>query len=95
ALGATPRSIISMILLESIFITTIAGYLGLIFSTAIIIAMDKAIGDGGDGHFAHPEVDIHVGIIALIILIISGALTGLIPAIQAANINPVQALKDE
>lgn len=86
ALGATPRSIISMILLESIFITTIAGYLGLIFSTAIIIGMDKAIGDGGDGYYAHPEVDIHVGIIALIILIISGALTGLIPAMLTRQV---------
>jgi len=95
AMGATPRSIISMILLESVFITTVAGYLGLLTSTGIVILMAKAVGDGGDGYFANPEVDIQVGIIALIILIISGALTGLIPAMQAANINPVHALKDE
>ena len=95
ALGATPRSIISMILLESVFITTIAGYLGLLFSTGLVILMNKAVGDGGDGYYANPEVDIQVGIIALIILIISGALTGLLPAMQAANINPVEALKDE
>ncbi len=95
ALGATPSSIISMILLESVFITTIAGYLGLIVSTGLIILMDQAIGDGGDGFYANPEVDLNVGVTALIILVISGALTGLIPALQAANINPVEALKDE
>ena len=95
ALGATPSSIVSMVLMESIFITTIAGYLGLIFSTGLIILMAQAVGDGGDGYYANPEVDLHVGVISLIILVIAGALTGLIPAMQAANINPVQALKDE
>ena len=95
AMGATPSSIVSMILLESVFITTIAGYVGLLTSTGLVILMAQAVGDGGDGYFANPEVDIETGIIALIILIISGALTGLIPAMQAANINPVQALKDE
>lgn len=95
AMGATPQSIVSMILLESVFITTIAGYLGLLTSTGLVILMAQAVGDGGDGYFTNPEVDIEIGIIALIILIISGALTGLIPAMQAANINPVEALKDE
>ena len=95
AMGATPGSIISMILQESIFITTIAGYLGLMVSTGIIVLMNMALGEEGLEFYANPEVDIEIGIIALIILIIAGALTGLIPAFQAANINPVDALKDE
>ncbi len=94
ALGATPGSIINMILLESVFITTLAGYFGLLASTGLIFIMNTAIGDGSE-FFANPEVDMGVGLGALLILVISGALTGLIPALQAANVNPVVALKDE
>jgi putative ABC transport system permease protein len=94
ALGATPFSIISMILMESVFITTLAGYFGLLLGMGIIVSLNVLIGEGGD-FFANPEIDISVGIGALIILVISGAITGLIPAMQAANVNPVEALKDE
>jgi len=45
--------------------------------------------------FRNPQIDMGVGIGALLILVIAGALTGLIPAMQAANVNPVVALKDE
>lgn len=95
AMGATPWSIISMILQESILITTVAGYLGLMVSTGIIVLMDSLIGEDDIEFYANPEVDINIGIAAFIILVIAGALTGLIPAFQAANINPVEALKDE
>ncbi|HHH49744.1 MAG TPA: ABC transporter permease, partial [Saprospiraceae bacterium] len=95
AMGATPGSIISMVLLESVFITTIAGYIGLAFSTGLIVLMNMAVGEDGPAFYANPEVDLKVGVIALFILIISGALIGLIPATHAANINPVDALKDE
>ena len=95
AIGATPRSIISMILMESVVITSVAGYLGLIASTAVISLMNMAIGNNGPEFYNNPEVDLRVGLIAVLILIISGALTGLVPAMQAANINPVHALKDE
>lgn len=94
ALGATPGSIVSMILLESVFITTIAGYFGLLVSSGIIILMNVAVGEGGE-FFANPEIDMGVGLGALGILVVSGALTGLIPALQAVNVNPVVALKDE
>jgi len=94
AMGATPRSIISMILLESVFITSFAGYLGLLASTGIIILMSIGVGEGA-GFFANPEVDINVGLVALLVLVFAGALSGLLPAMHAANINPVVALKDE
>ncbi|MFK8104099.1 MAG: ABC transporter permease [Saprospiraceae bacterium] len=94
AMGATPGSIISMILMESVFITTIAGYLGLAFSTMIIILMNLAVGEG-DEFFANPEVDLNVGAAAIVVLVIAGAIAGLIPAMQAANIHPVEALRDE
>ena len=94
ALGATPTSIVSLVLLESVFITTAAGYLGLLVSTGLIMLINKAVGDGGE-FFSNPEVDLGVGLGALLILIIAGALTGLMPALHAARINPVLALKDE
>jgi len=94
AMGATPWSIVSMILLESVFITTLSGYIGLLSSTAIIYAMQVAIGEGGE-FFANPQINLGVGLGALAILVIAGALTGLLPALQAARINPVVALRDE
>ncbi len=95
ALGATPISIISMVLMESVFVTTLAGYFGLAAGTGVVYLMNLAVGEDGGQFYANPEVDLRVGVIALIILIISGAITGLIPAMQAANVNPVEALKDE
>ncbi len=94
ALGATPTSIISMILMESVFLTTIAGYLGLACSVGILFMMSQFMGDA-TAFFSNPEIDLGICLLALAILVICGALTGLIPAMQAANVNPVIALKDE
>lgn len=94
ALGATPTSIVSMILMESVFLTTIAGYMGLAASVGILFIMSTALGDG-IAFFSNPEIHLGVCLLALAILVICGALTGLIPAMQAANVNPVVALKDE
>lgn len=97
AMGATPQSIISMILTESIFITSISGYLGLLLSTLIIGGIDALlISQGAEfENFHHPEVDLEVGVGAVVLLVMAGTVAGLIPALQAARVNPVQALKDE
>ncbi|MCB0522861.1 MAG: ABC transporter permease [Lewinellaceae bacterium] len=94
AMGATPASIISMVLLESIFITTIAGYLGLLASTGIVYLMGVAAGTEVQ-FFYNPQIKLGVGIAAILILVIAGALTGLVPALQASRIKPVEALRDE
>ena len=91
ALGATPGSIISMILQESILITTVAGYFGMIVGISMIYAVSGAESE----YFRHPSVNISVIAMATLTLIISGALAGLIPAIKAANINPVTAIKSD
>ncbi len=95
AMGATPSSIIAMIVQESVFLTSIAGYLGLACGMAIIFGIQKLmeVGDVELEFFYNPEVDIKLVIIALMILIISGAVAGLIPAVQAARINAVTAMK--
>ncbi len=94
AMGATPRSIVSMILLESIFITTIAGYLGLLSSIGLVYLMNVAAGTDVP-FFLNPQIKLGVGVAAVFILVIAGALTGLVPALQASRINPVEALRDE
>jgi putative ABC transport system permease protein len=91
ALGATPYSIVSMILQESVFITALAGYMGLLAGVGIISLMSSMEVD----YFRNPQVDFGMGIIATIILVISGALAGLMPALQAARINPVVAMKTD
>lgn len=95
ALGATPNSIISMILMESIFITSIAGYLGLLCGVGLLELMNMAIGPEGAGMFRNPEIDISLALGATAMLVIFGGLAGLIPARKAAAINPIEALREE
>lgn len=95
ALGATPRSIVSMIVQEAILITSVAGYIGLLSGFGLVYGIDALMvqNDIEVEFFRNPEIDFHVILIALIFLVISGALSGLIPAIQAVRINPVIAMK--
>ena len=92
ALGATPKSIVGMIMLESIFVTAIAGYTGLLIG---IFAL-KALGDSLETYFIiNPSVETYVVVGATIILIIAGTIAGYIPAKRAARIKPIVALNDE
>ncbi|MBA9075769.1 ABC transporter permease [Rufibacter quisquiliarum] len=97
ALGATPWSVISLILQESVVITALAGYLGLLAGTGLIALIDylmvKFNAEGA--MFSNPEVDPKVGFMAVALLVVMGAIAGLIPATKAARVNPVVALKDE
>jgi putative ABC transport system permease protein len=97
ALGATPSNIIGMIMQESVFITVIAGYCGLVLSV-LILELVTAIMDangGKAGMFRHPEVDFATAITALIVLVVAGVLASLMPAAKAAAVNPIVALQDE
>jgi putative ABC transport system permease protein len=89
ALGATPRSIISMILQESIFVTALAGYGGLVLGVVIL----SLIGSVEVDFFRNPQIDIKIGVIATVVLVLAGTLAGLMPARQAASINPVEAMR--
>lgn len=97
AMGATPVSIISMILTESVIITILSGYLGLLLGTFLIWGVDSLMkaNEVQTENFHHPEVYLGVGLGALFILVVSGVIAGLIPAMQAARVNPVEALRNE
>lgn len=93
SIGASPRSITTQIVLESLTLTVIAGYLGLLAGMLILEAVNAAGFDSD--FFAKPEIDLNVALIALGVLIISGLLAGLFPARRALAINPVDALRAE
>jgi putative ABC transport system permease protein len=95
ALGAVPMQIITQILTEAIFLTAISGYLGLVAGIGLLELLNSLIGDSGGGTFTNPTVDISVALKALGILVISGAIAGLIPANKAVSIKPVEALRSE
>jgi putative ABC transport system permease protein len=97
ALGATPASIILMIIQESLFITAVAGYSGLVVGTALIEGIAKLLSASGGGaaFFSRPEVEFSTALFALAVLIISGLLASLLPAAKAAAVNPILALQDE
>ncbi len=99
AIGATPGVIIAQIITESVFLTTIAGYIGL-FSGIFLLelankGLNSAIENGAEIFIKNPEVNITIAVSCLIILIISGAIAGYIPARKAIQIKPIDALRTE
>lgn len=97
ALGATPFAIVSMILQESVFLTGFAGFVGLVLGVLTLEGFNLAIQTMGGGidFFRRPEVDLVVGLEALAILVVAGTMAGLFPAMRAARIRPIEALRDE
>ncbi|WP_438973333.1 ABC transporter permease [Polaribacter sp.] len=91
ALGAKPSSIVSMVVQESVLITTIAGYIGLSIGTYVL----SQIGDSLEEDYFIKDPTVSTGIVvgATIILIISGLIAGYLPAKKAANIKPIVALR--
>jgi putative ABC transport system permease protein len=93
AIGAKPASIVWMIILESILITAIAGYIGLLGGVAILESIAKVM--PATEFFRNPGIDFGVAIGATVLIVVAGALAGFIPARRAASIRPVVALHDE
>jgi len=97
AIGATPANIVSQIIIESVFLTSFAGYFGLTLGVGLLELINYFLNaSGGQSNmFNNPEVDFNKAMTALVILVISGIFAGMIPARRAVSIKPIDALRDE
>ncbi len=102
AIGASPASILRLVLLESIIITALFGYFGMVFGIGIVEianAITEMMAQGADPGsptiFKNPNVDIGIIVQATAVLIVAGVIAGSIPAIRAVRVSPVEAMRAE
>ncbi len=97
ALGAKPLKVISQIMSEAVFLTSLAGIMGLAAGVWLVEGINTLMVNSGANSdtFKNPEVDIHIAVTALIVLIISGAFAGWLPANRAVRIKPIEAIRQE
>jgi putative ABC transport system permease protein len=92
ALGATPGSIVAMILSEALLLTSLAGYVGLVTGVGLVELARRHLPD--NEYVRNPTVDVRVAIGATLLLVVAGALAGLLPALAAARVRPVVAMRE-
>ncbi len=93
AIGATPWSVLGLVLQEAVLITAVAGYVGLVVGVLVLEAMSRAI--TGSDFFRNPEVHFGVAVSATLLLVLAGTVAGFFPARRAAAVRPVEALREE
>ncbi|MDR0825550.1 MAG: ABC transporter permease [Prevotella sp.] len=98
AIGATPLSVLKLIIFESIMITTVAGYIGIVIGIGITETISTLMANmpsDGPSIFKDPTVDLGTVIWATVALIIAGTFAGLIPALKATRVSPIEAMRAE
>jgi putative ABC transport system permease protein len=92
AIGATPGSLVAMILQEAVVLTSVAGYAGLVLGVALVEIVAASLPE--NEYVRDPSVDLGVLGAAVVLLVVLGTLAGLVPALRAASIDPINALRD-
>jgi putative ABC transport system permease protein len=97
ALGATPVGIVYTLIMESILVTTISGYIGLVLGVGLLELVSFGLEKSGAKmmFFKNPEVDFSLAVTAIVILVGVGAIAGFVPASRAARVSPIEAMKQE
>lgn len=93
AIGARPRTILVQIIAEAVAITTLFGYIGIVFGTALAQIIGHL--SEGSGILVNPTVNLSLAFEVTLVLVIAGALAGFFPAMKALKVKPVEALRDE
>lgn len=93
AIGAKPRNILTQIILESVSITALFGYIGIFFGICVTELLAKAF--AGTDFVNNPTIDITIALEVTGVLVVSGALAGIFPALKALKVKPVEALRTE
>ena len=100
ALGAKSRSILALVMAESVTITTLFGYVGMVAGIGVTELASSLIDGSGEGGgmlssdvFSNPTVDLSIAIEATLALIVAGAIAGFVPARKAVKIKPIEALR--
>lgn len=93
ALGATPFQVLLHVMIEALFLTLVSGYLGLVIGVWGLELFSYL--DLRSASFNNPSIDIKTALLASLILIISGILAGILPAVKAMKIKPIEALRFE
>lgn len=94
AIGATPGNIIMHIMMESVMLTIVAGYLGLLLGVMLNELLGLAFASS-DSLILNPGISLSTGLVCLSILIVAGACAGLLPALRAVKIKPIDAIRDD
>lgn len=97
ALGARPASIVAMIVQESLVITALAGYMGLVVGVVLLETVNRTLSNMGANNrfFSNPEIDFGTAFTAILVLVLAGLLAAWLPAARAAAIDPILALQEE
>ena len=95
ALGATPKEVRSQIILESVFLSLIAGVMGIVLGSFVLAIINALTVDSLTFPYTNPTVPLSYIAAALILMVTLGTLIGLIPAQRAVSIKPIDALREE
>jgi putative ABC transport system permease protein len=95
ALGATPFSIVSLVVAEGLVLTSLAGYCGVVAGVVGLEAVGRAVSTLPNAPLSQPEISLKIALTAVLVLIVAGVVAGIVPARQAARVHPVEALRAE